>query len=63
VRLTVEQNRIGEILQAGALLLSDGSTAEAAGRQIEAQMSLLNDHWEKLRVQAMDRQARYVCWL
>jgi len=59
VRLTVEQNRIGQILQAGSLLLSDGSTAEAAGRQIEAQMTLLNEQWEKLRVQAMDRQARY----
>jgi len=58
VRLTVEQNRIGQILQAGSLLLSDSSTTDTTGRQIEAQMSLLNEHWEQLRVQAMDRQAR-----
>jgi len=61
VRLTVEQNRIGQILQAGSLLLSDSSTADSTARQIKAQMSLLNEHWEKLRVHAMDRQARYRC--
>jgi len=59
VRLTVEQNRIGQILQAGSLLLNDSSTADSVGRQIEAQMSLLNKHWEQLRIQAMDRQTRY----
>jgi len=59
VHLTVQQNRICQILQAGSLLLSDSSTADVAARQIEVQMSLLNEYWEKLRVQAMDRQARY----
>ena len=60
VHLTVEQNRIGRILQAGSLLLNDSSTARDVGRQIEAQMTLLNKHWEDLRVQAMDRQTRSV---
>jgi len=59
VRLTVEQNRIGQILQAGSLLLTDSTTSEDAARQIEAQMSLLNTHWEDLRIHAMDRQTRY----
>jgi len=60
VRLTVEQNRIGQILQAGSLLLNASSTGDDVARQIEAQMTLLNRHWEELRVQAMDRQTRYV---
>ena len=59
VRLTVEQNRIGQIVQAGSLLLTDSTTSEDAARQIEAQMSLLNTHWEDLRIHAMDRQTRY----
>lgn len=58
VRLTVEQNRIGRILQAGSLLLTSSMTADDVARQIEAQMSLLNRHWEELRIQAMDRQTR-----
>lgn len=60
MRLTVEQNRIGQILQAGSLLLNASSTGDDVARQIEAQMTLLNRHWEELRVQAMDRQTRYV---
>jgi len=60
VRLTVEQNRIGQILQAGSLLLNDSSTADDVARQTEAQMSLLNRHWEDLRIQALDRQTRCV---
>lgn len=59
VRLTVEQNRIGQILQAGSRLLTDGTLSEDTARQIEAQMSLLNTHWEDLRIHAMDRQTRY----
>lgn len=58
VRLTVEQNRIGQILQAGSFLLSDLSTADNVAWHIEAQMSLLNKHWEELRNCAMDRQTR-----
>jgi len=59
VRLMVEQNRIGQILQAGSQLLADSTMTEDSARQIEAQMSLLNAHWENLRVHAMDRQTRY----
>ena len=59
VRLMVEQNRIGQILQAGSQLLADSTMTEDSARQIEAQMSLLNTHWENLRVHAMDRQTRY----
>ena len=59
VRLMVEQNRIGQILQAGSQLLADSTMTEDSARQIEAQMSLLNAHWETLRVHAMDRQTRY----
>jgi len=60
VRLTVEQTRIGQILQVGSRLLNASSTADEIARQIEAQMSLLNKHWEDLRVDAMERQTRSV---
>jgi len=55
VRLTVEQNRIGQILEAGSLLLTAGDVSG----QIEAQMCLLKKHWEQLRIHAMDRQTRF----
>jgi len=65
VRLTVQQSRIGQILQEGSQLLADSNTTDSEARQIEAQMSLLNSHWEDLRVQAMNRQTRFdllPCW-
>ena len=58
VHLTIQQSRIGQILQVGGQLLADSGMADDEARQVEAQMSLLNSHWEELRIRAMDRQTR-----
>lgn len=58
VQLTIQQSRIGQILQIGSQLLSDSSLLEDEVREVEAQMALLNSQWEDLRVRAMDRQTR-----
>ena len=60
VRLTIQQGRIGQILHVGTELLADESTSDDEAKQIEAQMALLNTHWEDLRIRAMDRQSRLV---
>jgi hypothetical protein len=58
VQLTVQQGRIGHVLHVGSQLLADPSTSDDVAQQIEAQMALLNNHWEELRIKAMDRQTR-----
>ena len=60
LRLTQHQGKVGNVLQEGNQLLSAGNVklSKAEETEIRAQMALLNNRWEELRVRAMDRQAR-----
>ena len=58
VQLTQHQNDIGQMLQRGNQLVSRHQLSDTEERQIEAQMRLLNQQWEELRIDAMARQTR-----
>ncbi|XP_013413171.1 dystrophin isoform X2 [Lingula anatina] len=58
MELTKHQGNVGNVLQEGNHLISDGKITEEEENQIRMQMSLLNERWEKLRVSAMDRQTK-----
>ena len=59
VQLTQHQNDIGQMLQRGNQLVSRHQLSDTEERQIEAQMRLLNQQWEELRIDAMARQTRW----
>lgn len=59
MELTAHQSSVGNVLQAGNQLISQGSLTEEEENEIREQMALLNSRWENLRVDSMDRQARY----
>ncbi|XP_028970380.2 LOW QUALITY PROTEIN: dystrophin [Esox lucius] len=58
MELTAHQSSVGNVLQAGNQLISQGNLTEEEEEEIREQMSLLNSRWENLRVASMDRQAR-----
>uniref|UniRef100_A0A3P8UV04 Calponin-homology (CH) domain-containing protein n=1 Tax=Cynoglossus semilaevis TaxID=244447 RepID=A0A3P8UV04_CYNSE len=58
MELTAHQSSVGNVLQAGNQLISQGSLTEEEENEIREQMALLNSRWENLRVDSMDRQAR-----
>ncbi|KAJ8009626.1 hypothetical protein DPEC_G00090860 [Dallia pectoralis] len=58
MELTAHQSSVGNVLQAGNQLISQGNLTEEEEEEIREQMSLLNSRWESLRVASMDRQAR-----
>ncbi|XP_062871249.1 utrophin-like isoform X3 [Trichomycterus rosablanca] len=57
-KLTAHQSSVGNVLQVGNQLTSQGNLLEEEEEEIREQMSLLNSRWENLRVNSMDRQAR-----
>lgn len=59
MELTAHQSSVGNVLQAGNQLIAQGNLTEEEEDEIGEQMRLLNSRWENLRVDSMDRQARY----
>ena len=58
MRLTKHQGKVGNVLQEGNHLMAEGKLSEEDEVEVRAQMAMLNNRWEELRVKAMDRQAR-----
>ncbi|XP_058266375.1 utrophin isoform X2 [Hemibagrus wyckioides] len=58
MELTAHQSSVGNVLQVGNQLISQGRLSEEEEDEIREQMTLLNSRWETLRVNSMDRQAR-----
>lgn len=56
--LTKHQNNVGLVLQEGSRLINSGSINAEDDAEIRKQMKLLNDMWENLRLQAVERQAK-----
>lgn len=62
LELTSKQGGIGDVLGEGSRLLKEGVMEEEEEEEVRVQMKLLNTRWEELRVKAMDRQSRYICF-
>ena len=60
MELTAHQSSVGNVLQAGNQLITQGTLSEEEEFEIQEQMTLLNARWEALRVESMDRQSRWV---
>lgn len=58
MELTVHQSSVGNVLQAGHQLITQGALSDEEEFEIQEQMTLLNARWEALRVASMDRQSR-----
>ncbi|XP_043925536.1 utrophin isoform X2 [Protopterus annectens] len=58
MELTAHQSSVGNVLQAGNQLIAQGTLTEEEENEIREQMGLLNNRWETLRVNSMNRQAR-----
>lgn len=56
--LTKHQNNVGLVLQEGSRLINTGSINTEEDAEVRKQMKLLNDMWENLRLQAVERQAK-----
>ena len=56
--LTKHQNNVGLVLQEGSRLINTGNVNVDDDAEIRKQMKLLNDMWENLRLQAVERQAK-----
>ena len=56
--LTKHQNNVGLVLQEGSRLINTGNVNADDDVEIRKQMKLLNDMWENLRLQAVERQAK-----
>uniref|UniRef100_A0A8B9PFS1 Utrophin n=1 Tax=Apteryx owenii TaxID=8824 RepID=A0A8B9PFS1_APTOW len=58
MELTEHQSSVGSVLQAGNQLVAQGNLSPEEEFEIQEQMLLLNNRWEELRVESMDRQSR-----
>ena len=64
LELTKHQNKVGVVLQEGSRLINSSSSVNSISltaeeeAEIRKQMKLLNDMWESLRTQAVERQAQ-----
>ena len=58
MQLTQHQGRVGSVLQEGNHMIGEGKTNDGEESDMRRQMELVNNRWENLRVQAMDRQSR-----
>ncbi|KAI5096115.1 utrophin [Silurus meridionalis] len=58
MELTAHQSSVGNVLQVGNQLISQGNLSEEEEDEIREQMTLLNSRWEALRLHSMDRQAK-----
>ena len=57
LELTKHQNNVGLVLQEGSRLIS-GALSAAEEAEVRQRMQALNEMWEGVRVQAVERQAR-----
>ena len=55
--LKSQQSQVGSTLQEGSQLLSEDKLSDNEIAEVEAQMELLNNRWEAVRLRAMERQA------
>ena len=61
VRLTHKQADVGRVLHDGSRLVQQSpSPADDQRPTVDDQLTLLSSRWEELRLNAMDRQARYL---
>jgi len=58
MQLTRNQSKVGNVLQEGNQIISEGKPTDEEENEIRVQMALLNNRWEELRVKAMDRQTK-----
>ncbi|KAG8508907.1 Utrophin, partial [Galemys pyrenaicus] len=58
MELTAHQSSVGNVLQAGNQLITQGTLSDEEEFEIQEQMTLLNARWEALRVDSMNRQSR-----
>lgn len=58
LELTKHQNNVGLVLQEGSRLINSNSISADEDSELRKQMKLLNDMWENLRIQAVERQAK-----
>ncbi|XP_054554137.1 utrophin [Talpa occidentalis] len=58
MELTAHQSSVGNVLQAGNQLITQGTLSNEEEFEIQEQMTLLNARWEALRVASMNRQSR-----
>ncbi|XP_012590479.1 PREDICTED: utrophin [Condylura cristata] len=58
MELTAHQSSVGNVLQAGNQLITQGTLSDEEEFEIQEQMTLLNARWESLRVESMSRQSR-----
>jgi hypothetical protein len=58
LELTKHQNNVGHVLQDGSKLISSSQLSSSEDAEVRKQMKLLNDMWENLRLQAVDKQSR-----
>lgn len=58
LELTKHQNNVGLVLQEGSRLINSNSITTEEDTELRKQMKLLNDMWENLRLQAVERQAK-----
>ena len=56
--LTKHQNNVGLVLQEGSRLINSGTISAEDDIEVRKQMKLLNDMWENLRLQAVERQGK-----
>ena len=60
LELTEHQGQVGNVLQEGNQMIVDGQLSADEEAETQGQMALLNNRWEELRVQAMDKQSTWV---
>ena len=58
VQLTRQQGQVGRVLQEGNLLISERGVTSEEEQEVRLQMTLLNERWEQVRVNAMNKQSR-----
>jgi hypothetical protein len=58
LELTKHQNNVGNVLQDGSKLIGSSHLNMNEDAEVRKQMKLLNDMWENLRLQAVDKQSR-----
>ncbi len=58
LELTKHQNSVGHVLQDGSRLINSSNLTQAEDAEVRKQMKLLNDMWENLRLQAVEKQSK-----
>lgn len=59
MELSGHQEGVGAVLEEGARMLSEGVLSGEESDEVRLQMKLLNSRWEALRINSMEKQAKY----